>query len=179
MRGWILAGTAVLGLVTAVSLYLLYQSAASSQITGSDQAKAYALAEGYLTEVERADYYYGRRAYTVLSGEDQNGEAAYVWIEQQAEANEDEEDDAENSAEDWEPRVVVRTQDEGISREEAEEIASRELEIQEWKQVRLGMIGDTPVYEMVYIDTDNRYSFYYLSFDDGSYIRHYQLRQDR
>ncbi|TMW73561.1 cell wall elongation regulator TseB-like domain-containing protein [Alteribacter natronophilus] len=173
MKGWIITAAAVIIAVSAAVFYYVYHSAAASQTEWHEEAMEYAVNQGLITQIEDTRYYYGRSAYSIFSGENESGEAVYVWVEQRTDISGAEED------EEWEPRTAVRARNEGISRSEAEEIAVRELELSEFKQVRLGMVGETPVYEIVYIDQEDRYSFYYLSYDDGSYIRHYQLRRDR
>ncbi len=149
--------------------YAVYHSVQSKKDDGYEEVKAFAQNEGLVSSVDRVHYYNGNRAFHIIEGETNESEPVYVWVEQIE--SEDENDGAE-------PVVVTRAQEAGISKSEARQIAEERLDIDELKQIRLGMIGQTPVFEIVYIDTDERYSFYYINFEDGSYIRHYQLRQN-
>ena len=42
-------------------------------------------------------------------------------------------------------------------------------------KVKLGFENDVPLWEVTYIDDDNRYSYYYLEFKDGKFLRRYSI----
>ncbi|RNA69178.1 DUF5590 domain-containing protein [Alteribacter keqinensis] len=183
MKRWII-GTAIFLLSTAaVTMIWLYNNIQSAQHERFGDSIAYAMDEGLISDYGNVHYYNGRTAYHVIEGTSPDGDAVYVWVETIPESTEnyssafDEEDSESEENPASEPRTFSRKQDEGISAGEARQIAEANLEMEKFKQVRLGMIGQTPVYEIVYVDTDDRYSFYYISFEDGDYIRHYQLRR--
>ena len=43
--------------------------------------------------------------------------------------------------------------------------------------VKLGFENDVPLWEVTYIDDDNRYSYYYLEFKDGKFLRRYSIEK--
>ena len=71
----------------------------------------------------------------------------------------------------------MKEQNEGISQEKAVAKLTAERDPKEIVSVRLGMEKGLPLWEITYIDQENRYSFYYLSFEDGTFIRRYSFHQ--
>ncbi|WP_051314693.1 DUF5590 domain-containing protein [Alteribacter aurantiacus] len=184
MKRWTIFTGITLFIITFSSLIWLFSSVQSNKNETFEGSIEYALSNDLITEYSNVSYYNGRRSYHIIDGVDQEGDDVYVWIEsiqdeQESYSSVFEESDEEENVEDEvsEPRTYIRKQEDGISASQARQIAEQHLGIDEFKQVRLGMIGQTPVYEIVYIDTEDRYSFYYISFEEGDYIRHYQLRR--
>ncbi|SER43337.1 DUF5590 domain-containing protein [Salipaludibacillus aurantiacus] len=161
MKAWIISISAVfiIGFI-AFSSYIYYVTA--EPLREREEAAVQLASEHVsLSEVRDIQYYHGRRSYQVIDAVNEDGEDIYIWVE------EDEDRDEVN--------IEVRLHSEGLTKEEVMEIAVSELEIQSIKSVRLGMTGSTPVYEVSYMDQVDRHSFYYLTFEDGTYIRHYQF----
>ncbi|MCR6106615.1 DUF5590 domain-containing protein [Salipaludibacillus agaradhaerens] len=188
MKAWIIAISVmvVIGIV-AFSIYI-YNVTMDPLTLREDQAVAIAREEVDLEEVIDVQYYHGRRSYQVIDGINSAGEEIYIWVEELTEEDEDKDNlDTDNSEEasdneeeneneeERTPTIKTRLHSEGLTREEALEIAQSELDIKKVNSVKLGMAGSTPVYEISYIDTSDRHSFYYIRFEDGTYIRHYQF----
>ncbi|MCR6096480.1 DUF5590 domain-containing protein [Salipaludibacillus agaradhaerens] len=188
MKAWIIAISVmvVIGIV-AFSIYI-YNVTMDPLTLREDQAVAIAREEVDLEEVIDVQYYHGRRSYQVIDGINSAGEEIYIWVEELTEEDEDKDnldtnnsDEASDNEEENEneeertPTIKTRLHSEGLTREEALEIAQSELDIKKVNSVKLGMAGSTPVYEISYIDTSDRHSFYYIRFEDGTYIRHYQF----
>ncbi len=57
---------------------------------------------------------------------------------------------------------------------ESKESKSKPKEIM---KVKLGFENDVPLWEVTYIDDDNRYSYYYLEFKDGKFLRRYSIEK--
>ncbi|UTR09661.1 DUF5590 domain-containing protein [Evansella sp. LMS18] len=167
MKAWIITVLAVLLAVAAGFMFYLYNSVAEPLTERQQDAVELAFEETDLSEVREVTYYHGRRAYQVIDGADTSGNEVYIWVEELSE-------EALEAGE--EQRVITRLKEEGITREEARDIAVSRLDIDQIQSINLGMIGSTPVYEITYIDQADRHSFYYMTFNDGTYIRHYQFR---
>ncbi|UCZ54814.1 DUF5590 domain-containing protein [Bacillus shivajii] len=168
MRTWLISIGAVLLTAGIVFFYFMYSATAGPLNDRQEEIKAFALSETELTSVNDISYYHGSRSYQVFYGVDDNDEDIIVWVEE----IEHKEDDENQSR-----RVFVRSQSDGISKDKVEQIAYDRLNVVSLINIRLGIIGNTPVYEVVYIDDADRHSFYYLTFKDGSYIRHYQFKR--
>jgi uncharacterized protein YpmB len=190
MKPWIISISVmiVIGIV-AFSIYI-YNVTLDPLTLREDQAVAIAREEVDLEEVIDVQYYHGRRSYQVIDGINSDGEEVYIWVEELKEDDEDKDKDdldtnnneeasdneeEEEKEEERTPTIKTRLHSEGLTREEALEIARSELDIKKVNSVKLGMAGSTPVYEVSYIDTSDRHSFYYIRFEDGTYIRHYQF----
>ncbi|MFP3393521.1 peptidase M4, partial [Brevibacillus sp. SIMBA_076] len=44
-------------------------------------------------------------------------------------------------------------------------------------KAKLGFENNIPLWEVTYIDDDNRYSYYYLEFKDGNFLRRYSIEK--
>ncbi|GEL07429.1 DUF5590 domain-containing protein [Salisediminibacterium halotolerans] len=177
MRTWILAALLIFLLLSLSALYMLYASASSSLTEDSDVTEALALEHSSAAEILDMDYYHGTRAFHVFDAADDDGERLYVWVElEDSDEEERDENEADNNQESDDERFVAeRYHDEGISKDALREEVQSELDILRLNGIRLGMIGETPVYEVNYIDASGRQSYYYVTFEDAAYIRHYQF----
>lgn len=161
MKAWIISISVIL-LVTVLALsYYLYEVTADPIRERQEQAILLAEQSVDFSQVRKVDYYHGRRSYQIIDAVDADRNDIYIWVE--------EKDDSEKE------NIEVRRQSEGLTKQEVIDIVQDEITIERLKSVRLGMIGSTPVYEVKYIDDEKRHSFYYLTFEDGTYIRHYQF----
>ncbi|SDY88433.1 Uncharacterized protein YpmB [Evansella caseinilytica] len=190
MKRWIIAAAVMV--FTAFTAFFYYMYNVISEPLGEREQEAVAIAksETDLDEVTNVDYYHGRRSFQVIEGLDKDGEEMYVWVEEltehetdendeneEEEAEEEKETDEDEEAGDANPQIITRLKSDGLTESEVSNIAYSELSIKEIISIRLGIIGNTPVYEIVYVDEEDRHSFYYITFEDGTYIRHYQFRK--
>ena len=44
-------------------------------------------------------------------------------------------------------------------------------------KVKLGAQNDIPLWEITYIDQEDRYTYYYLEFQNGAYAGHYSIEK--
>lgn len=161
MKAWIISISVIL-LATIIALsYYLYEVTADPIRERQEEAISLARQSVDFSQVTKVDYYHGRKSYQIIDAIDSNENDIYIWVEEN-----DEPDKA---------TIEVRRQSEGLTKEDVIDMVQDEITIEKLKSVRLGMIGSTPVYEVKYIDDEERHSFYYLTFEDGTYIRHYQF----
>jgi uncharacterized protein YpmB len=73
--------------------------------------------------------------------------------------------------------VIVKKIKSGVSKQEAIAKLKAERNPKEIISAKLGMEKGVPLWELTYIDDDNRYSFYYLSFKDGTFLKRYSFQQ--
>ncbi|WP_280768189.1 DUF5590 domain-containing protein [Salipaludibacillus daqingensis] len=165
MKAWIISISVIFIAVLVGISYYLYDMTAEPIRDRQDAAISLAEQTVDFSEVRGVDYYHGRRSYQVIDAIDADGEDIYIWVEETEEADDDSD----------EINIEVRQHSEGLTKQEAIDIAQSDITIDRLKSVRLGMIGSTPVYEVNYIDDEKRHSFYYITFADGTYIRHYQF----
>jgi uncharacterized protein YpmB len=63
----------------------------------------------------------------------------------------------------------------GISADEAVKKLKEERNPLAIKSVNLGIEQEVPIWEIIYLDQKNRYSYYYVTFKDGEFIKRYTL----
>lgn len=167
MKAWITAGIIIVLTSFFAFFYYMYTNTSEPLMVRENLAVKIAKGETDLAEVIDVDFYHGRRSYQVIEGLDRDGEEIYVWVEELTK---------EQMKDKQEPHIFTKYKNEGVTKEDVKEIIQKRLEMKELISIRLGVIGETPIYEVTYVDQSNRHSFYYLSFTDGSYInRHYRF----
>lgn len=179
MKGWITAVLIIVFMAGVTTLYLLFTFAKSPLEERQIEAVEFARQHTSFQEVEQIEHFHGTRSYQIIDTKNDEGEDIFIWVEERFEVdepviNEDFETDIEQD--DDEPRrLIIRKQSEGISKENVNAHIRENLEVDRLNSVKLGMIGRTPIYEVNYISTEGRQSYYYVTFEDGRYIRHYQF----
>ncbi|MDQ0257437.1 uncharacterized protein YpmB [Evansella vedderi] len=169
MKAWILSIITII--IVSVAGFAAYMYMAISDPLVQRQQAASSILEGYeaVAEIQHISYYHGRRSFQVIEGKNSDGDEVYVWVEELTEEQKENEE---------EPQIISRLKSEGLSKQEIRDLAHSRLDIKQIKSINLGIIGSTPVYEVIYEDQLNRHSFYYVKFEDGTYIRHYQFQKN-
>lgn len=65
--------------------------------------------------------------------------------------------------------IVTRFKRDGITESEALTILKSERDPQEIRSVKLGLEDNIPIWEIIYIDSDNRLTYHKLYFENGKY----------
>lgn len=150
-------GFVLVALLTAVSVYA-YQTIRDPLANGFEQAEQYILSKSLLANVSDVNYYHGTEAYFVFKGKNQEGDEVIIWV-----------------TDDLVSHHVEKSSD-GISKEEALAIVQSEANVARIKSIRLGYERDIPIYEITYTDQEQRQAYYYLTFEDGTFMKRYQIR---
>ncbi|OQP03167.1 peptidase M4 [Geobacillus sp. 44B] len=110
-------------------------------------------------QIDRIYTYHGEEAYIVFVGKTKKGKKYVVWVPEKK------------------GKIVIKRAESGIT--EAEAIAALKAERHPKKIIsaRLGMEKGVPLWELTYIDQYDRYSFYYVSFTDGTFLKRYSFQQ--
>ncbi|MFC4735861.1 DUF5590 domain-containing protein [Bacillus daqingensis] len=176
-----LAGTAAVG----VTVYAVLNSALNPLEERQALAAEAAEEEYELQEIREIEYFHGAVSYQVIDAVDASGEDVYVFVEDplpEEEEAAEELDEADNEAgEQEEPAegeerdIIVLNKNDGIAQDEAVSIAASDADISRFISVKPGFISDTAVYEVRYRDSEGRFGYYYVSFEDGDYLRRYEL----
>lgn len=145
-----------LGVWQAISVY---QDALMPKQSLEEKALERAKEKIAFTHIERTYTYYGEKTYIVFIGKNKQGEKYIAWVPEKK------------------GNIVVKRAESGIT--EAEAIAKLKAERHPKKLIsaKLGMEKGVPLWELTYIDQYNRYSFYYLSFTDGTFLKRYSFQQ--
>jgi len=140
------------------------------------QNKAIALAKEYVKDlrtINDVDYYHGTIAYNIVYGTNEKNEEIIVWVPY----------DTSNS------KFIVKKSNEGWSKEKVKKyvianenplkLINIRLGAEVIKDHRTNKIETTPLWEVTYIDQENRYTYYFLKFVDGSFVKKYSLKKER
>ncbi|MBU9723911.1 MULTISPECIES: DUF5590 domain-containing protein [Bacillaceae] len=207
MKGWIIAIFILFLSIGIGISFKVYQVTSEPLVDRLEEAKELVLNHTELLDVNYVNYFHGRRSFQVFEGKDQDGNEHFVWVEELIEDEDiepgsieiddipisdttenevdvtedtDESEDMEEQdhvEKEREPQIITRLKNEGLTSSDVRSIIQDRLNINELKSISLGIIGSTPVYEIIYVDNDERHSFYYMTYHDGTYIRHYQFRK--
>jgi uncharacterized protein YpmB len=110
-----------------------------------------------IDEIIVADYYHGTESFHVFQLTDQEGDELIVWVPNTLDM------------------YVVKQKNEGINFEDVKQFIERELTPKRLISIKLGMENSIPLYEITYIDQQDRLSYYFISFKTGTYLKHYHL----
>ncbi|AGE22774.1 MULTISPECIES: DUF5590 domain-containing protein [Geobacillus] len=137
----------------------IYDEAMAPKRLMVEHALARAKEAAGLADVKKVYTYYGDEACTVFIGRTKQGKAVVVWVPEKKGS------------------VVVKGVDSGISEAEARAILQRDRRPRRIIDATLGMEKGVPLWELTYIDAEGRYSFYYLHFADGAFLKRYSFQQ--
>ncbi len=156
MKKWLLL-LFVFILITVFVAINTYQNAFDYQREQSNKATLVALKEEPNLEISDVTFYNGNSSYTIIYGKINNKEQIVC-----VPTNDKE-------------QVIVVNPEKGITADEAINLLQKEQNPLEIKSVNLGIEQNIPIWEIVYLNQKNRYSYYYVTFKDGEFIKRYTL----
>ncbi|WP_216829212.1 cell wall elongation regulator TseB-like domain-containing protein [Alkalihalobacterium elongatum] len=160
MKKWVITCICLL-VFAAIGISSYFYQTMRSPITEQEQlAIERALNETELSVVDDVSFYHGTEPYIVVKGRtDQDDTGLIAWVGE-------------------EERIIVKNVADGLSKEEVRHFAQNELAPKELISVRLGIENRLPIYEITYIDENDRYSFYYITFEEGTFVKRYSLKTE-
>ncbi|WP_035044637.1 DUF5590 domain-containing protein [Anoxybacillus flavithermus] len=147
-------------LFVALLLYAnAYSDAMSSQRASEQRAVQQAEKEG-IVQVDDVYTYRGSDVYVIVVGKNEEGEQRIAWVTEKGKV------------------VATRRVSEGITKQQALSF------VQPYRpktvvSVKLGMEKGVPLWEITYIDERDRYSFYYVRFEDGAFLKRYHFARGK
>ncbi|MFB7140871.1 MULTISPECIES: DUF5590 domain-containing protein [unclassified Bacillus (in: firmicutes)] len=154
MKKWLV----ILGLsIILLSLFLVstYQSATSKVNDDKKNAEELVVKQGYLKTVQHSDYYHGKEQAIVVSGKDNANNEMIAWIQ--------------------DGNVITRKKSEGLTQKQIIDKVVNERSPKKIHKVKLGIENKIPLWEVVYIDQNGRYNFYYAAFENGELLKRYSI----
>ncbi|HET7615475.1 MAG TPA: DUF5590 domain-containing protein [Bacillales bacterium] len=157
MKKWGIAIGAVVLIALVIKGVVLYHGVESRQ----QQIKKHAITEAKrkydVKQVIKATTYRGTHAYVVVLGIDKNGKKTYVWLPRDK------------------GKAYVKPASEGWSRQKVVNYVASKLDPKKIIDIRPGIEENIPVWEIVFIDHNGRYTFYYLRFDGQDWVKNIHL----
>ncbi|MFZ3588691.1 PepSY domain-containing protein [Bacillus sp. DJP31] len=156
MKKWIFLLIVIVLLTILVGINT-YKNAFDYQREQTKKATLVAMKTEPDLEISEVAFYNGTSSYTIIYGEINHNKRIVCVPTNELE------------------KVIVVNPDKGISKEEALKQLQQEQNPLEIKSVNLGIEQNIPIWEIVYLDQNNRYSYYYVTFKDGQFIKRYTL----
>ncbi|WP_209122630.1 DUF5590 domain-containing protein [Alkalihalobacillus sp. BA299] len=157
MQKWVITIVCLLILIGGGLFAYFYQTIRSSINEQEQLAVQRVLSDTDITTVEEVSIYHGTKPYTVILGQSKENRVV-AWV-----GNEEE-------------RIIVKNAKDGLRKEEVKQFALAELAPKKLIAIRLGMENHLPIYEITYLDENDRYTFYYITFEDGTFVKRYSLK---
>lgn len=145
-------------MIVGLSIYI-YHNAAKPIADAEKQAIEIAKEHVKINNIIETSFFNGDEPYHVIRAANENDREIIIWV---SEKNPD--------------KIIVESAQNGLTKEQVKEYAFSELDIKELKDIRIGMKYNIPVWEITFIDSNNRYSFYYLTFNGKTWIESYRLK---
>ncbi|GAF65256.1 hypothetical protein BTS2_2154 [Bacillus sp. TS-2] len=160
MKKWIIS-IALLVIASFIGLSIYgYQLIREPLKENYNLAEQYTLENNLLQTIEEVEYYHGTDAYYVVYGNDAEGDSSVVWVANDFDGHD------------------VRKADEGIDEEQVRSIVEAEHNVKSIQRIRLGYERNLPTYEVTFIDEQDRQSYFYVTFEDGTFMKRYHLNRD-
>ncbi len=124
------------------------------KLEGISLAKEYTAIEN----IEKVSLYHGKESYLVVQGTNAAQIPMIAWFrEGQFEGFEYEKDIA--------------------SAEQIEKLIQAQVKVKEWVRIQPGMENQRPLWEVVVIDEENKFNYYYYDMKSAQFIRSYKLQK--
>jgi len=153
MKQWIIfISVFILSLSLVISLFVIWK-AGQPFSDEKDKAEQLVLSEKKLTDVTDSEIYSGTNTYVTVSGNDVegNGKAVFIPITGKDVAIEE---------------VLLK---DGISQKQAMEAVQNEFEVKEVLHTKLGWEQDNAVWEITFLNENDKLNYVYLSFETGKW----------
>ncbi|WP_026700922.1 PepSY domain-containing protein [Salibacterium aidingense] len=156
MQRWILgAGLALLLLVGLfVILYAAVRTPLADQLEAAEQT---VMSEKDMEAVHNTYYYFGNEPVYTVNAERSDGSREWFFLQDES-------------------IIDHLPYDESITPEEAEKIVMEQFDRNSIRSVKPGMQDGEPLYEVTF-EVDNTLQYYYLSMEDGNFIKRYSLQK--
>ncbi|MGD7062475.1 cell wall elongation/penicillin-binding protein regulator TseB [Bacillus altitudinis] len=148
---WIISSVAALILLIGIiSFSWIYQIAMGQKEEGHEAAIERAKKQASIEQVEQVDTFVGKEKQFIVEGKNKQNEAIYVWVP----ASKKE-------------KVIAKKAKEGITSNQAVQAVQKENTVSKLKNVQLAREGDVLLWEVMYLNENNQYSFSYVDFTTG------------
>lgn len=158
MKKWLFIGAGCI-LTCALTLGIIIYFSLQPHYDTEKEAFKIAKDESSLETTSGFHWFRYEKEYYVVAGNDSSGEAKYVWIDP-----------------DKKQVVLEHKASEGISEEEILEIYQDEWNIEKLMGITLGYANKRPIWEIKFVDAEDKYTIMQVAFLNGDWIRYYQYK---
>lgn len=157
MKKWILTIAIVVFAAVVWQAFSIYHGLEANLHNRYAKASVKAKKTYHLKRVLHVSYYNGTKAYDVVTGVNQKNQKVYVWVPN------------------GNGKSFLKKVNQGWNQQKVLQYVHTKLHPKKIISVKLGAEESIPVWEVTYVAQDGRYSFYYLRFDNGEWIKNIQL----
>lgn len=157
MKRWVFWGVAAAIALVIIGLFVLYSIARSGITEDLQQAEEIMKSHEEVESVQDVHYYNGNEA--VYTGEAVNTSGVPVWV----------------FVKEGEVVNTLR-KDNSLTFEEATKQMKEKFSLQTLRSVKPGIEQGDMIYEVTF-DKDGRLHFYYMSMEDGTFIKRYSVKK--
>ncbi|MDZ5473226.1 DUF5590 domain-containing protein [Bacillus sp. 31A1R] len=155
MKKWIVIISILVVIMIGLSINV-YLNATKPLKVAERKAEQIALEHTSLVSYNDFNVYNGSTSYYVLKGNNDKGEKIIVWIPEK------------------EGKILVKKEEDGITKKEALQKLYNEKDPQEVLSVRLGMENQVPLWEIYYKTENNLINYYWVHFESGEMLKDIQ-----
>ena len=156
-KKWILV---IVGLVFLAGwqAYYLYNEVNAKPEKKEAEAVEVAKKEENLASIKNVDHFFKNETYYVVEGENEDGRDMIVWVGE-------------------DKKVYSESAKKGLSEGQMIDYVKANHDAKEIIDIRLGMEDEIPLWEVVYLDDQDRYTYYYGYFETGKRYEIYRLKE--
>ncbi|WP_102345806.1 cell wall elongation regulator TseB-like domain-containing protein [Bacillus sp. Marseille-P3661] len=169
MKKWVLI-VSVLLIVAIWQATTIYLNTTKYQENAEQKAIEFAKKNSNIDVITDVEYYHGSLAFHVVYGQTETNKDIIIWVPENKDGN-----------------ILIKNASEGWTKEKVRQHVENQQTPKKIIDIRLGAeamkdnrteeIKITPIWEVTYIDQQNRYTYYFLKFIDGSFVKRYSLKQ--
>lgn len=157
MKKWIAVIAAIVLALLVWRGWAIYDGIVTPHAEEHDQAAVKAQKQYDLKKVMEVSDYHGSHDYHVITAMNKKGKKVFAWMA------------------DGKGKSFVKAADKGWSKDKVKQYATNKLHPKKVISIQLGVEDQVPLWEIVYRDQNNRYTFHYLRFKDGVWYRNIHL----
>lgn len=151
-----------IGLILVIIIFFInvYLSVQNDKTKTFSESKSEAIQNSPLTTVQSVERFHGHFHFDVVSGIDESGQKGYVFLPKNTDQS-----------------IVFVYENEGKSKEAI--LTNWESQCSDCQLVKISLAIDQerPLWELVYIDAENRYVFDYYTYKDGTKYEQFSLKK--
>jgi uncharacterized protein YpmB len=157
-KKWILIIIGIL-LLASWQAYYLYNQVQAKPASKEAAAVAAAKKEKNLVSIKHVDHFYKNETYYVVEGKNEHGTDMIVWVDKNKKVANSE--------------IAKR----GLSEGQMVDYVKKNYDAQTIVDSRLGMEDEIPLWEVIFIDSEDRYTYYYGYYETGKRYEIYRLKE--
>lgn len=162
MKKWIIISISLLVIIGILASAAIYKNALDSKQDLTSYAESAAKRESDIQTVNEVDFYHGTETYAVVHGLDEQNEKWIAWVPEKEGK-----------------KIIVHREKDGWDELRVRTFVKKNANPKRLIDVRLGVEENVPVWEVSYIDQQDRYAFYYVTFSEGIFVKRYSINRDK